>query len=75
MTLPRFDETKRNINLHNNNSANSIYQEGYNTTYKFDLPYKALVVNTNAISEKSEKNQAINESPYPQCGQEDSLIT
>ena len=36
--------------------------------YKFDLPYKVLVVNTNAISGKYDENQVIDESSWPHCG-------
>ena len=33
-----------------------------------DLPYKALVANTNAIPAKSDENQVIDESYWPHCG-------
>ena len=35
---------------------------------KIDLPYKTLVENTNAISEKSDENQLIDNSSWPYCG-------
>ena len=35
--------------------------------YKFDLPYKDLVANTNAISEKYDEKQVIYESSWTHC--------
>ena len=68
MILTRFGEIKKNINLCNNDAAKSRDQEGYNPAYKFDLPHKALVENTNAISAKADANQVIGESSWPHCG-------
>ena len=56
MTLTSFCEIKRNIKLCKNDSAKSRDQEGYDPAYKFDLPYKALVANTNTISAKDDEN-------------------
>ena len=67
MTLTRFGGIKRNIKLCNNDKAKSRYQEVYHPAYKFDLPYNALIENTNAISEKSYENQVIDESSWPHC--------
>ena len=61
MTLTRFGEIKRKINLCNNNASNIRYQEGYDPAYKFDLPYKAFVANNNAISKKADENQVIDD--------------
>ena len=72
MTLTRFGEIKRNINLWNNDAAKARYQEGYNTAYNFYLPYKDLVVNTNTISVKDDENQVIDESSGPHCGYGDA---
>ena len=52
MTLTRFGEIKSSIKLYNKNAENSRDQEGYKPAYKFDLPYNALVANTNAILAK-----------------------
>ena len=49
MTLTRFGEIKRNINLCNNYATKIRDQEGYNPIYKFDLSWKNLVANTNKI--------------------------
>ena len=68
MTLIRFGEIKINIKLCNNDSMKSRYQEGYDLTYKFDLPYKALVENTNTISAKYDESQVINDFSWPHCG-------
>ena len=68
MTLRRFGEIDRNIKLLNNYADKSRDQEGYNLTYRFDLPYKDLVANTNSISAKYDMNQVIDESSWPHCG-------
>ena len=68
MTLTRFGETKINKKLCNNNAENIRDQEGYYPAYKFDLPCKDLVANTNAISEKPDENQVIYESSWPHYG-------
>ena len=54
MTLTGFDEIKRNIKLCNHDAAKSRDQECYNPAYKFDLTYKALFENNNAISAKAD---------------------
>ena len=72
VTLTRFGEINRNINMCNNNAANIRDQEGYNPAYKFDLPYKSLVANTNAISVKDDENQVIDDSSWPHCGYGDA---
>ena len=56
------------IKLRNNDAEKIRYQEGYETTYKFDLPYKALVENTNVLSAKYDENQVIDDFSWPHCG-------
>ena len=68
MTLTRFGETKINTKLCNNNAENIRDQERYYHAYKFDLPHKDLVANTNAISENPDENQVIYESSWPHYG-------
>ena len=68
MKLTRFFEIKRNVKLCNNDAAKSRDQESYDPAYKFDLPYKALVANTNTISAKDYDNQVISDSSWPHCG-------
>ena len=51
-----------------NDSSKGRNQEGYGPAYQFDLPYKDLVANTSTISEKSDKNQVVDESSWPHCG-------
>ena len=67
-TLPIFGEIKRKIKLCNDDAANSRHQNGYNTTYKFDLPYKDFVSNTKSISVKTDNNQMIDKSSWTRCG-------
>ena len=62
MTLTRFGEIKRNINLCNNDTENIRDQERNNPAYKFDPQFKALVENTNTTSAKYDENQVIDES-------------
>ena len=68
MTLTRFGEIKSSIKLYNKNAENSRDQEGYKPAYKFDLPYKSLVANTNAISVKDDENPVIDDSSWPHFG-------
>ena len=68
MTLIKFGEIKRNINMCNNDTSTSIYQEGYDHAYTFDLPYKDFVANINAISVKTDENLGIDESSWTHCG-------
>ena len=58
----------KKIQLCNKDAEESRDQEVYNPAYKFDLPYKVLFANTNAISEKTDDNQVINESSWPHSG-------
>ena len=67
MKLTRFGETNRNIKVCNNDSEKSRYKKKYDPAYIYDLPYKALVSNTNSMSEKYDKNQVIDESSWPHC--------
>ena len=46
--------------------------EGYNTSYTFYLPYKALVTNNNVISEKDNENQIIDDSSWPHYGYDEA---
>jgi hypothetical protein len=68
MTLTRFGEIKRNIKLCNNSEAKKRGEEGYDPAYKFDLPFRVLVSNTNAISSKADENQVVDETSWPHCG-------
>ena len=68
MTLTRFGEIKRNINLCNNDATKIRYQEYYDPAYKFEIPYKALIANTNEISEKYYGDQVVDEFSWPHCG-------
>ena len=54
--------------MYSNDAENSRDQEGYNPAYKYDLSYKALVANTNSISDNYDKNQVVDDSYWPHCG-------
>ena len=68
MPLKKFGGTNMKINLCNNDAEKSRHQEGYDPAYKFDLPYKDLVANTNKISGKDDENQVIDDSSWTHCG-------
>jgi hypothetical protein len=56
MILARFREIKHKMKLCNNSEAKKHGEEGYMPSYKFDLPFKVLVTNTNAISSKADES-------------------
>ena len=68
MTLTTFSKIKMNIKLCSNYAEKNRDQEGYDPTYKSDLPYKALVEKTNTITENADENQGFDESSFPHCG-------
>ncbi len=68
MTLTRYGELKRNKKLCVNISSPKPDQPGYDPAYKYDLIYKTLVHNTNAISKKADENQVLDESTWGHGG-------
>lgn len=68
MTLTRYGEIKRNLKLCNNDTAPKRSQQGYNPGYKYDLIYKAIVHNTNAITLKADETQVIDETTWGHSG-------
>ena len=68
MSLSRFGEVKRSMKLCHNNSCAKKGQEGYNPAYKFDLIYKCMVHNTNALTKYADENQTIDETTWGHGG-------
>ena len=68
MSLSRFGEIKRFIKLCNNDKGRKRGEPGYDPAYKFDLPYRVLVDNTNTITAKADENLTIDETSWPHCG-------
>ena len=62
MTLTRYAEIKRHVNLNVNGIAPKRGESNYNPAYKYDLIYKAIVLNTNSLSLKADENQVIDET-------------
>ena len=70
MVLTSVYEIKWNTKLCNNNEEKSRYQKGneLQPCIKNNLPYKALVENTNAISAKGNENKVNDDSSWPHYG-------
>lgn len=70
MTLTRFGELKRSkkLCLNNDKSNPARGEPGYNPAYKFDLIYKCIVQNTNAITKKADENQVLDETTWGHSG-------
>ena len=68
MTLTRYGELKRNKKLCVNEFHHDRQHPKYNPAYKYDLVYKAIVTNTNAISAKADESQVIDETTWGHSG-------
>ena len=68
MTATRFQELKQAIKLCHNGSVSKSGQPGYDPAYKYDLVYKAMVHNTNAITKYASENQTIDETTWGHGG-------
>jgi hypothetical protein len=64
MTITRYGELKRNLKLCNNDVCPKRGEPEYDPSYKYDLVYKAIVHNTNAISRKADETQVIDETTW-----------
>ena len=68
MSLLRFGEIKRFIKWWKNTEARKRGEVGYDPAYKFDLPYRVLVDNTNAIITKADDDLTFDETSWPHYG-------
>ena len=68
MTITRHNELKRNLKLCNNSEVAKRGQPGYDPGKKYDLVWKCIVDNTNAISKKADETQVIDESTWGHAG-------
>lgn len=68
MTMTRYSEIKRFLKLCNNDGNPKRGEDGYDPSYKYDLIYKAIVHNTNAISKKADETQCIDETTWMHSG-------
>ena len=62
--ITRFGELKRNFKLCHNGSVPKRGQKGYDPAYKYDLVYKAMVHNCNAISRKGDDHLTLDETTW-----------
>eukprot|EP00957_Ditylum_brightwellii_P004840 368682-Ditylum_brightwellii.AAC.1 len=68
MTLTRFGELKRSIKLYHNGSVPKSRMDGYDPAYKYDMIYKAMVLNCNAITLRADKNLTIDKTTWDHAG-------
>jgi hypothetical protein len=68
MTLTRFGELKRNLKLCHNGSVPKRGMPNYDPAYKYDLIYKTMVHNCNAITKKADENQTVDETTWGHAG-------
>ena len=68
MTITRYGELKRSLKLCNNGACPKRGEPEYDPSYKYDLVYKAIVHNTNAISKKADETQVIDETTWGHSG-------
>ena len=68
MNPSRFKELKEALKLCHNGSEPKIGQDGYDPGYKYDLVYRAMVHNTNAITLFTDKNQTMDETTWGHAG-------
>ena len=68
ITVTRYAEVKRNLKLCNNSECPKRGQPGYDPGYKYDLIWRCIVDNTNAISKKADETQVIDESTWGHAG-------
>ena len=68
MTLTRFGELKRSLKLCHNGSCPKRGQPGYDPAYKFDLIWRCMVANCNAITLRAEENLTVDETTYGHAG-------
>ena len=67
-TKSRYPQIKRVIKLCDNQSAPRRNQPGYDPAYTCDYVFKAIVHNTNAITEKACDDQCGDETTFPHVG-------
>ena len=68
MKMTRFKELKEALKLCHNGSVPKKGQQGYDPAYKYDLVYKVMVHNTNAITKFADENQTIDETTWGHGG-------
>ena len=68
MTSTRFLQIKRCMKLNNNAATPKKGQEGYNPAAKYDLPYKVLVHNVNAITKSCGLDMCADETTWGHQG-------
>ena len=68
MTLTRSGELKMNLKLCHNGSVPKRGMPNYNLAYKYDLIYKTMVHNCNAITKKADENQTVDETTWGHAG-------
>ncbi len=66
--VTRYGELKRNLKLCNNDACPKRGEQEYNPSYKYDLVYKCIVNNKNAISRKADETQVIDETTWGHSG-------
>ena len=68
LTYRRFLQIKRVIKLCNNESSPKRGQLGYDPAYKYDLLFKVLINNVNALTAKAELDQCGDETTWGHGG-------
>ena len=68
MTLSRWRQIKRYYKMNDNDVAPKKGEPGYEPAYKFDLIYKVIVHNTNALSLRAELDQCGDETTWAFMG-------
>jgi hypothetical protein len=68
MNHHRFLQIKRVIKLCNNDISPKKGQDGYNPAYKYDLIYKTIIHNVNAITALAELDQTGDETTWGHGG-------
>ena len=67
MTFSRLCQLKRVMKMHHP-SCPQRGQHGYDPAYKYDLPWRVLTHNTNALTKKADENLMIDEMTWQFCG-------
>ena len=68
LTFTRYTELKRNMKLCHNGSCAKRGEPNYDPAYKYDLIYKTLVHNVNAITKYADENLTVDETTWGFCG-------
>ena len=68
MTFTRWLQIKRVIKLCDNNTSPKRGEDGYDPTYKYNLIYKVLIANVNALTEKGEMDLCGDETSWGHQG-------